>query len=762
MESSAKRIKDFGELKQLLEIEQVNSQFVFDEDPLWDTPHADNLLKLGDVRWGDFFKIFIQDLSFGYTPNEWVKNLLLEGNIAMAQQFAIDVAGIDEYGKVYRSEVRKQEKEWLAFYNAIKEETEKYFALHKDDIQEDDIEEVRELREVAEKSLQLRSYGDAYSAYEQIKKILQDAVENKKIFVEIMIEKVQKQISQTLLELLMSTPENFPGGAKLRELTLRLLSKAQELVLAGNFAQAQQVAGWAQNLCNGRDVPLSEINRVLAVPAPVVTHPTELVLNEIPLPEHEEDISFERVWSREDDEYLINNYDVMSDSQLNLRFRTSSKDIQNRIKFHKLVLDRDTRKRLPWKNPYVAGRPIRDKRVFVGRNDIFEFIKANLQSSDEEADYRDHNLIALFGHRRTGKTSILLQLRRNRRDSLGTSIPIYVDVEGMLPFTVATSSTGNPLSRSSNFFYKLACKIRDELYDEGIEIDEPDPQSFEDSSMRFQSFLREIKKRTGNNRLVLMMDEFQALEPRFSMLDVDIFKMLRHIVQHDTNLDFILSGTLEMERIMKDYQAAMFGSAISKRIDFLDEQDARQLITAPIRKYIQYEPDAEDFIIKITASHPYFVQLVCWTLSRSLIDRGKARVFVSDVERILPQVIEHGFHFDEIWVTDTTDLELYIMSIAGELLRGEVTSSCAISEIEDKLKREGNFPKDADYFNKSLTNLINRRIMRYADSGKRVCFHVGVFGKWVYTYKPMAVVKRDIQAEAASEKKKSLNQPKYH
>ena len=57
------------------------------------------------------------------------------------------------------------------------------------------------------------------------------------------------------------------------------------------------------------------------------------------------------------------------------------------------------------RNPYIAGKALGDERGFFGREDVFRMVRDALSSQDQ-------NAIVLFGQRRIGKTSILLQMRR--------------------------------------------------------------------------------------------------------------------------------------------------------------------------------------------------------------------------------------------------------------------------------------------------------------------------------------------------------------
>src|SRR5215212_710055 len=75
--------------------------------------------------------------------------------------------------------------------------------------------------------------------------------------------------------------------------------------------------------------------------------------------------------------------------------------------------------RPPARNPYIAGRALGAERGFFGRRDVLNLVQTVLATPDQ-------NAIVLFGQRRIGKTSILLQLRR-RLPSPPFS-PVYFDL----------------------------------------------------------------------------------------------------------------------------------------------------------------------------------------------------------------------------------------------------------------------------------------------------------------------------------------------
>lgn len=723
----------------------VNTQLVLSDDSIWTTPHIVQSVRREELRWDEFLRILVHDLALGMSQEKWIAQLLREGNIGLTRELA-EQLGLESSIFV---EIESQEREWQQMVEVAKGEAADYIEQHADEVLDSDKEDYQELLGVTDEHVSEKAYGDAVSAQEQALKAVESSIERRRAAAAAAFAAAEGRVSKARAAFAATRVTKFPGGPAEHACARELLLRADDRLYMKDYVAATEIAEWVEAMCEGRDFPSEAVDELLGIPL-MVEPPTE-ELEPVPeaellLVEPQEELVFERDWTHEDDEYLIDNYDVLSNGQLKLRFHTTENDIEQRIQYLGLLHDRETGKRARWRNPYVAGKPLRGKRVFVGRDDVFAFIEDNLGSHQEG---EDRNLIVLLGHRRTGKTSILLQLRKNRREIVEPRIPIFIDMEGLLPFPGGLS----------NFFWKLACRIQEEIEDlEGIALPRPIEDEFTDPSWSFQQFLRKAEQAVGGRGLVLMLDEFHAIERRIVLLDVDVYKMLRSVIQHDTKVDFILSGTMEMERLIRDYKAVMFGSAISKKIDFLDENEARRLIVRPVQSYVTYSKEAVDMIVELTASHPYFTQLVCWTLMRYLIDRGKSKVSVHDLERTLPLALERGVHFEEIWATDTTDLERYVMAVIGKFApaRG---SWCEVTEIEKNLRGEHQMPKNPDELDEAIANLTNRQIFRRSDAGISVRFQVDLFGQWVHANKPFEVVRRDIRTEEVARGRRIERQP---
>ncbi len=114
-------------------------------------------------------------------------------------------------------------------------------------------------------------------------------------------------------------------------------------------------------------------------------------------------------------------------------------------------------------NPYIAGNPTTGPQ-FVGRDDILRQVERFLQNSHE-------NALVLYGQRRIGKTSILLQLEQ-ALEANQQYTPVYFDLQ---------DRAGKPLPE---VLYELAQRI-------AHKVNQPPPnrEQFDPAGRYFQETL---------------------------------------------------------------------------------------------------------------------------------------------------------------------------------------------------------------------------------------------------------------------------------
>lgn len=375
-------------------------------------------------------------------------------------------------------------------------------------------------------------------------------------------------------------------------------------------------------------------------------------------------------------------------------------------------------------NPYITGGPIkpRSKDMFFGRDDVFKFIKDNISSAAQK------NVLILQGERRTGKTSILYQVQNFLSNEY---ISVFLDGQEFGATTL------------DYFFYKMAKHISAACKMEGIDVKPPSKKDFEsDAWFTFKDrFLEELTQALGKKYVVILFDEFEALEHAVTSgkLDPMIFNYVRNLMQHEEKMVFIFAGVHRLEEMMQDYWGVMFNIAMYWRISFLKESETRKLIIKPVLGYnMIYDDLAVEKITRATASHPYFVQLLCRFLVNRHNNEKRNYITVQDVNEELLNVIEKAKpHFDYIWTLSSTYEKLIMALLVNTLrIRTIVTQKDLLDECE-RLKLKINKKK----FSKALANLTTKEILEMVAFGTvHYQFKVDFIRMWVERYQPLSKV----------------------
>ena len=305
----------------------------------------------------------------------------------------------------------------------------------------------------------------------------------------------------------------------------------------------------------------------------------------------------------------------------------------------------------PITNPYMPGTPLRSNSpLFYGREDLFEFVIENAGTRSQL------NAMILVGQRRTGKTSALLRLQDYLPDHL---LPVYIDCQslGVTP--------GMPA-----LLQEFAWYIADALALRDLDINVPALAAWqEDPTYLFQrEFLPQVKALLPpENSILLVFDEFEAFESLVEdgIIPSTFFTYLRHLMQHQDQLGFIFVGTRRLEEMTSDYWSVLFNIALYRKIDFLDTYAATRLITEPVAPNLVYDDLALDKVLRVTAGHPYFLQLVCYTLVKRANIQRTGYVTISDVNAAVDEMLSLGeVHFAYLWQRSSPTERVLLTAVA--------------------------------------------------------------------------------------------------
>ena len=384
----------------------------------------------------------------------------------------------------------------------------------------------------------------------------------------------------------------------------------------------------------------------------------------------------------------------------------------------------------PIVNPYLPGTPLRpNSHIFFGREQIFHFI------ADNAGNWTQRNVMILIGQRRTGKTSMLLRLQEQLPTHL---LPIYIDCQslGVIP--------GMPA-----LFNDIAWLISDALALRDIELEVPSLTAWEanPTGMFQREFLPQVRSLLPEGTMLLLLfDEFEAFENLVDdqILPPTFFTFLRHLMQHGEGLSFLFVGTRRLEEMSSDYWSVLFNIALYERIRYLNKSSALRLITEPVSPHLVYDDLALDKIWRVTAGHPYFLQLVCYTLVKQANISQNGYVTISDVNAGLAEMLSLGeMHFAYLWQRSSF-AEQALLTAVAHLMDQDV--AFYPDELVNYLEPYNIHLSPADV-TRALTSLVERDILQEVSSGATVQYElrVGLVGLWVAKYKSMGKLQAVIQ-----------------
>jgi tetratricopeptide (TPR) repeat protein len=291
-------------------------------------------------------------------------------------------------------------------------------------------------------------------------------------------------------------------------------------------------------------------------------------------------------------------------------------------------------------NPYIIGPPV-EGGLFVGRKDILR------QLAEMWIPGQKLQSVCLFGHRRMGKTSILLNLAAY----LGAKPRVaYLDCQSMI------GSTADILATLCNAIAAA------------VEIPPP-PSGFFDSEpyAQFQVYWGQVNQGLADRGLIVALDEMEYFLSLIAdgSLAPGLLGYLRALDSESTNVAFVFAGLHTLEEMTASYEHPFFASFIPIHVGFLDLEDIRQLLTTTAEGYPwSYAPEAIQRIHELTAGQPFLVQLLGFRLVRHY-NRDSVRASTPDPTFILRHV-ELVINHRDLYVTG----EYYFTGVWGQAASG--------------------------------------------------------------------------------------------
>lgn len=273
-------------------------------------------------------------------------------------------------------------------------------------------------------------------------------------------------------------------------------------------------------------------------------------------------------------------------------------------------------------NPYVAGAPVLNEKMFYGRSPLLKQILNALHN----------NSLMVYGERRIGKTSFLHRLNNTLPhvdDPIYEFIPVFIDLQGV---------------RESDFFATIDHEIIQVLEERGLN---PEPQGEDINARRFISRLRKniglLKQQcTKKPKLTLLLDEVDVMnsfseQTNQQLRSVFMKGFAEHIVA-------VMAG-IHINTKWKSEGSPWYNFFEQIELKPFSRNQAEELINKPVNGVYAYTPDAVNRIMEITGGKPYLIQKMCLNLVSYILLNNKRKISAKDVDLVFKD-IEKEFYGD--------------------------------------------------------------------------------------------------------------------
>ncbi len=266
-------------------------------------------------------------------------------------------------------------------------------------------------------------------------------------------------------------------------------------------------------------------------------------------------------------------------------------------------------------NPYVAGAPILNERMFFGRTGLLKQILNALHN----------NSLMVFGERRIGKTSFLHRLQ----DTLPTVddpdydfIPVFIDLQGV---------------KEQDFFSALHHEIAQTLAERGITpAAAEEPFGVRQFTACLRKYLNALKEQCQKKpKLVLLLDEVDVMNSFTEQTNQQLRSVfMKGFAEH---LAAVMAG-IHINTKWKSEGSPWYNFFEQIELKPFPREQAEELITRPVQGIYTYTSDAVAHILELTYGKPYLIQKLCLNLVSYILLTNKRKITREDVDLVFKDI----------------------------------------------------------------------------------------------------------------------------
>ncbi|MEJ2109632.1 MAG: ATP-binding protein [Acidobacteriota bacterium] len=364
-------------------------------------------------------------------------------------------------------------------------------------------------------------------------------------------------------------------------------------------------------------------------------------------------------------------------------------------------------------NPYVVGTPIRSSSMFYGRQEDLHWLGGRLERAG-------NIMILLYGDRRVGKTSLLHQIYGLKASE--KVLPFFLDTQQLLP----------EISKDSDFYHVLTRDILSQIPEKLPGLKAPFIAADRFTPQTFRNLLEFLQDAEPDRQPVLLFDEIENLEYKLARGDLtsDILLFLAGLMDSRLRISFVVTGSEPLEgRRLPDW-SILEPKTISRKIGLLAHEDALRLIEEPAQGYFIFDEGIPEKILRMTAGHPYYTQVVCQTQIDFLNQNHEFAVGSDQLDKITQIVMENPPPpLNHVWESFSR-IEKLSIAVTANCLDNDV-DFMGIEEMMESMPDEMREPvgKKANFLS-AMESLVHQNWVEKSDRGS-YRFRIDLLRLWL-------------------------------
>jgi hypothetical protein len=120
-----------------------------------------------------------------------------------------------------------------------------------------------------------------------------------------------------------------------------------------------------------------------------------------------------------------------------------------------------------------------------------------------------------------------------------------------------------------------------------------------------------------------------------------VLLFLAGLLDGDIPVGFVASGSDQLDKLDHSAWDTLRPKTIPRRIGLLTPNDTNRLILEPVRGFVLYDEGIPEQILRTTAGHPYYTQVICQTMVDYLNHKRDFAVASEQLFEILDQVLQN-------------------------------------------------------------------------------------------------------------------------